>query len=100
MRVIEAGENGIIIYICRINDKLACMEMTTPNPELLKQLVVMKMPFGKYKDVVLCDLPVSYLEWFQRKGFPQGKLGMLLETMLVIKMNGLSALLDPLKNKR
>ncbi|TWF42701.1 hypothetical protein FHW36_102462 [Chitinophaga polysaccharea] len=76
------------------------MEMTTPNPELLKQLVVMKMPFGKYKDVVLCDLPVSYLEWFQRKGFPQGKLGMLLETMLVIKMNGLSALLDPLKNKR
>ncbi|NLR57934.1 DUF3820 family protein [Chitinophaga polysaccharea] len=74
--------------------------MTTPNPELLKQLVVMKMPFGKYKDVVLCDLPVSYLEWFQRKGFPQGKLGMLLETMLVIKMNGLSALLDPLKNKR
>lgn len=76
------------------------MEMTTPNPELLKQLVVMKMPFGKYKDVVLCDLPVSYLEWFQRKGFPQGKLGMLLETMLVIKMNGLSGLLDPLKNKR
>ena len=74
--------------------------MTTPNPELLKQLVVMKMPFGKYKDVVLCDLPVSYLEWFQRKGFPQGKLGMLLETMLVIKMNGLSGLLDPLKNKR
>jgi uncharacterized protein (DUF3820 family) len=76
------------------------MEMTQPDPELLQQLVVMKMPFGKYKEVVLCDLPVSYLEWFQRKGFPQGKLGMLLETMLVIKMNGLSQLLDPLKKKR
>ncbi|MBS0029830.1 DUF3820 family protein [Chitinophaga sp. 22321] len=76
------------------------MEMTQPDPELLQQLVVMKMPFGKYKDVILCDLPVSYLEWFQRKGFPKGKLGMLLETMLVIKMNGLSQLLDPLKKRR
>ena len=73
--------------------------MSQPDPELLKQLVVMKMPFGKYKDVVLCDLPVSYLEWFQRKGFPKGKLGMLLETMLVIKMNGLAQLLDPLRKK-
>ena len=73
------------------------MEMFQPDPQLLQQLVVMKMPFGKYKDVVLCDLPVSYLEWFQRKGFPKGKLGMLLETMLVIKMNGLADLLSPLK---
>ncbi|MCW3465512.1 DUF3820 family protein [Chitinophaga nivalis] len=73
------------------------MEMMQPNPEILQQLVVMKMPFGKYKDVLLCDLPVNYLEWFQRKGFPQGKLGMLLETMLVIKMNGLTGLLTPLK---
>lgn len=76
------------------------MEMNQPDPEMLKTLVAMKMPFGKYKDVILCDLPVSYLEWFQRKGFPKGKLGMLLETMLVIKMNGLTQLLDPLKNKR
>ncbi|HWV64206.1 DUF3820 family protein [Chitinophaga sp.] len=76
------------------------MEMSQPDPQLLQQLVVMKMPFGKYKDVVLCDLPVSYLEWFQRKGFPKGKLGMLLETMLVIKMNGLAQLLDPLKKKQ
>ncbi|MDR6567895.1 hypothetical protein SAMN05660461_4723 [Chitinophaga ginsengisegetis] len=75
------------------------MEMSQPDPEMLQQLVVMKMPFGKYKDVVLCDLPVSYLEWFQRKGFPKGKLGMLLETMLVIKMNGLTQLLTPLKKK-
>ncbi|NLR68220.1 DUF3820 family protein [Chitinophaga varians] len=73
--------------------------MTQPNPEILQQLVTMKMPFGKYKDVVLCDLPVSYLEWFQRNGFPKGKLGMMLETMLVIKMNGLTHLLTPLKKQ-
>ncbi|MDR9374989.1 MAG: DUF3820 family protein, partial [Schleiferiaceae bacterium] len=26
-----------------------------------------------------------YLVWFQRQGFPPGKLGMLLQTTLVIK---------------
>ncbi len=70
-----------------------------PDPEILLQLVNMKMPFGRFKDRLLCHLPVSYLEWFQRKGFPPGKLGVLLETMYVIKLNGLDHLLDPLKKK-
>ncbi|HTI09625.1 MAG TPA: DUF3820 family protein [Puia sp.] len=68
-----------------------------PNPELLIDLVKMQMPFGKYKGTVLCNLPVSYLEWFQREGFPKGKLGMLLATLYEIKINGLEKLLDPLK---
>ena len=71
-----------------------------PDPKILIQLVEMKMPFGKYKDRLLCDLPVSYLEWFNNKGFPSGKLGMLLQTMHVIKMNGLEDLLKPLKKKK
>ena len=70
-----------------------------PNPELLLDLVNMKMPFGKYKGTTLCDLPISYLEWFQREGFPKGKMGMLLATIYEIKSNGLDKLLDPLKNK-
>lgn len=69
------------------------------DSELLLQLVEMKMPYGKYKDTILCNLPVSYLEWFARKGFPTGKLGMLLQTMYEIKINGLESLLYPLKNK-
>jgi hypothetical protein len=73
------------------------MENLQPNGELLLQLVNMKMPFGKYKDKLLCDLPVSYLEWFQRKGFPKGKLGMLLQTIYEIKLNGLEDLLRPLR---
>lgn len=73
------------------------MNDVAPDPQLLLQLVKMKMPFGKYKDRLLCDLPVTYLEWFQRKGFPPGKLGMLLQLMLEIKMNGLEYLLKPLK---
>lgn len=71
-----------------------------PDPQLLLQLVTMQMPFGKYKGTVLCRLPVSYLEWFANKGFPQGKLGMLLQTMYEIKINGLDYLLDPLKKQR
>lgn len=68
-----------------------------PDGELLLQLVSMKMPFGKYKGTVLCNLPVSYLEWFNRKGFPKGKLGVLLTTLYEIKLNGLEYLLGPLK---
>lgn len=67
------------------------------KPELLLELVKMKMPFGKYKDRLLCDLPVFYLEWFARQGFPEGKLGMLLSTIHLIKTNGLEDLLKPLK---
>lgn len=75
------------------------MESQQPDPELLMSLVTMKMPFGKYKDTVLCNLPVSYLEWFQREGWPKGKLGMLLATIYEIKINGLEKLLDPLKKR-
>ncbi len=74
-------------------------EENIPNGELLLQLVKMQMPFGKYKGTVLCNLPVSYLEWFQRKGFPKGKLGVLLATIYEIKINGLEDLLRPLKGK-
>lgn len=69
------------------------------NPQLLLQLVQMEMPYGKFKGRLLCDLPVSYLEWFNRTGFPKDKLGGLLQTMYEIKMNGLDYLLVPLKKK-
>lgn len=55
------------------------------------------MPYGKFKGCLLCDLPVSYLEWFSRKGFPAGNLGNLLAFMYEIKLNGLEYLLKPLK---
>ncbi|MBA5629179.1 DUF3820 family protein [Moheibacter lacus] len=71
--------------------------MDQPNPEILKELVVHTMPFGKYKGRKLCDLPVFYLEWFASKGFPQGKLGMQLATVYEIKTNGLEEILEGLK---
>ena len=70
-----------------------------PNSEHLIDLVNMKMPFGKYKGRLICDLPEHYLVWFQKEGFPKGKLGSLLATMYEIKINGLDGLLTPLKKK-
>lgn len=67
--------------------------------EILLELVRFKMPFGKYKDRVIADLPEPYLVWFKQKGFPKGKLGILLETMYEIKLNGLEYLLKPLRQQ-
>jgi uncharacterized protein (DUF3820 family) len=67
------------------------------NSEILLELVHFKMPFGKYKDQVIADLPEPYLVWYRQKGFPKGKLGILLETMYEIKLNGLEYLLKPLR---
>ncbi|MCC9134828.1 DUF3820 family protein [Pontibacter silvestris] len=74
-------------------------ESEQPNSDILKDLVKFKMPFGKYKGTTLCNLPVSYLEWFYREGFPPGKLGMQLATIYEIKINGLEYLLNPLKKQ-
>ncbi|MCU0429243.1 MAG: DUF3820 family protein [Cytophagaceae bacterium] len=66
------------------------------TPHILVELVTEKIYFGKYKGLYLCELPVHYLEWFQRKGFPEGKLGQQLATLYEIKLNGLEYLLKPL----
>lgn len=71
--------------------------MEEPNKDILTDLVKIRMPFGKYKGVLICNLPEPYLVWFHSKGFPEGKLGMLLATIYEIKLNGLEHLLTPLK---
>lgn len=76
------------------------MHLDRPNPQLLLDLVKTEMPFGKYKGRLICDLPAYYLEWFYGRGFPKGKIGVLLETMFVIKTEGLDFLLEPLREKR
>jgi uncharacterized protein (DUF3820 family) len=74
---------------------------STPfDSQVLVELVSVQMPFGKYKDRILCDLPEPYLVWFHQKGFPPGKLGMLLSTLYEIKLNGLEYLLKPIREKK
>lgn len=67
------------------------------NPEELKKLVTLAMPYGKYKGRMIADLPSHYLNWFAREGFPKGELGRLLALMQEIDHNGLKPLLDPLR---
>lgn len=73
------------------------MENLQPNPQVLIDIVQMRMPYGKYKGTIIADIPVSYLEWMAGKGFTKDKLGMMLSTVFEIKTNGLSDILYKVK---
>ena len=63
-----------------------------PDKEAFIALATTKMPFGKYKGIRLVDLPEPYLVWFSQKGFPESKLGEMLQAVYEIKLNGLEYL--------
>ncbi len=63
----------------------------------LKALVHEKMPFGRYKGSVIADLPEEYLLWFEKKEFPNGRLGDLLKLALMLSIDGSIAILEPLR---
>ncbi len=65
----------------------------------LLKLANMKMPFGKYAGRYLVDLPEHYILWFKQKGFPEGELGRQMAAIWEIKVNGLEALLRPLRGR-
>lgn len=69
--------------------------------ELDKQFLVdtanMKMPFGKYKNVYLADIPEYYLVWYKNKGFPNGKLGRMMALVYELQLNGLTYILKKLR---
>ncbi|MBN8463501.1 MAG: DUF3820 family protein [Dechloromonas sp.] len=71
-----------------------------PDAAQLELLVTRVMPFGKYKGTLIADLPGNYLNWFAREGFPPGEIGRLLALMHEVDHNGLSRLLDPLRQPR
>lgn len=70
-----------------------------PEPEMLIQLANERMPYGKYKDRRLIDLPEPYVVWLARKGFPNGRLGEMLRMVYEVKLNGLEYLFKPLRDK-
>ncbi len=72
--------------------------MELRQDDLLK-IANMKMPFGRYKNRALIDLPEPYVVWFHGQGFPEGELGRLLAQLYAIKVNGLEYLFKPLRGK-
>lgn len=67
--------------------------MFVPQKEEFIKLANAKMPFGKFKNRLLLDLPEYYLVWYRNKGFPKGKLGEQMASIYEIKLNGLEDLI-------
>jgi len=78
------------------NDCDVFSELQSDPTQLLK-LAQYRMPFGKYANSLLIDLPEPYVIWFANKGFPNGELGKMLAIVHEIKVNGLEYLFDPLR---
>lgn len=76
----------------RSQDRLSPCTDVVADETGLQELAIQRMPYGKYKGRLLINLPEPYLVWFSRNGFPPGKLGRQLETVYVIKVNGLEYL--------
>lgn len=83
-----------------IDDRLINMMQEDESQKFLLELANTKMPFGKYEGRYLIDLPEAYVLWFKQKGFPKGKLGLMLESVMEIKTNGLESLVRPLCKRR
>ena len=69
------------------------------NANQLLKLARYRMPFGKYKDQLLIDLPEPYVVWFAKQGFPKGELGVMLGIVYEIKLNGLEYLFKPFRDQ-
>lgn len=69
------------------------------NQEELLKLAYTKIPFGKYKDWYLSDIPEPYYVWFNKKGFPAGKFGDQLRQVHELKVNGMEFLLKEIRKR-
>lgn len=65
----------------------------------LVRLARYRMPYGKYRNRLLIDLPEPYVVWFAGQGFPDGELGSMLRIVHEIKINGLEYLFEPLREQ-
>ena len=70
---------------------------SSDNRKFLLDTANMRMPFGKYKNTYLSEIPEYYLVWYKNKGFPKGKLGKMMELVYELKLNGLENILRKLK---
>lgn len=72
----------------------------------LRDLQRWHMPFGKFgpekfppRGVPLYDLPYEYLAYFERRGYPRGRLGELMKFVHDIKRDGGEAMFDAFRRQ-
>lgn len=73
---------------------------TYGDPDLISKLSNFRMPFGKHSKMLLIDLPLKYLDWFCKKGFPQGELGRLMRIVHEIKSGDMEYLFDGMRDSQ
>lgn len=87
---------------------VARAEMTSEElAETLEAIGRTTMPFGRFgpenfppRGIPITDLPFEYLEWFERVGFPRGRLGELLDFVYRIKLEGADEIFDVYRAQR
>ena len=72
--------------------------MDSNQKELIK-LAHTEMPYGKYKNWYLIDLPEYYIVWLHNNRLPKGELGEQLKLVYELKLNGLEELIRSIKIK-
>lgn len=72
--------------------------------EILEEIRTVRMPFGRFgpkefppERVPLMDLPQEYLAWFRGQGFPQGRLGELMEIVADLKDLGMEDVFESMR---
>ena len=54
----------------------------------LNEIARTEMPFGRFTGWKLHELPAEYLQWFVVKGWPKGRLGVLMRIVHQMKADG------------
>lgn len=65
-------------------------------------LIYYRMPFGRFKDSFIDELPYEYLHWFVEKGggFPSARLGELMEFVYHTKSVGAEVVFSEVHKRR
>ena len=69
--------------------------------DFLADIEVYRMPFGRYRHALIHNLPYEYLHWFMEKGdgFPNGRLGELMDFVYRTKGVGAEAIFARLRKR-
>ena len=64
----------------------------------LQEIARTVMPFGRCAGRYLHELPAEYLQWFATRGWPKGRLGVLMQMVYQMKADGSEVAFDPFRS--